>query len=114
MNDPNIDETVDILLSILDNICYHACGIERGKSLHCDYCRENFAIKDAINAMQKKKPMRPVLVAGYPKAFFICGCCGSTFIERGGVEMKYCNNCGQSVQFDLSGEYEIKRTDNDT
>lgn len=74
----------------------------------CNKCREeakpteaacnNCSDKLAIYAISKQIEKEPVFIAGYPETFYTCPDCGSTFIQRDGIRMKYCNNCGQKIR----------------
>lgn len=79
------------------------------KTRMCNICREdgkpteaacnNCSDKIAIYALSKQIGQEPILVEGYPETFHICPDCGSTFIEREKYRMKYCNNCGQAIDW---------------
>ena len=74
----------------------------------CNKCREdgkpteaacnNCSDKLAIYAISKQIEKEPVCLASHPSRFCICPDCGSTFVERYGIRMKFCNNCGQKIR----------------
>lgn len=61
-------------------------------------CSGTLTESDVEKLIEKETEKEPVLVNGYPDKFHICPKCASTFINRDGVTLSYCGNCGQKLK----------------
>lgn len=51
------------------------------------------AVDMAVEALENQIPKPPKVFEAHPKPVILCPSCGSTFVERSGVPVNYCNNC---------------------
>lgn len=76
------------------DICEHECGIKRGESVICDFCKDMEAFDIAIEALEKQIPKKPINWLGKMP---ICPRCNrADYIKP--LE-SYCKFCGQAIDW---------------
>lgn len=85
----------EAIMEISRNHCIPCKEISNEKT--CDGCyfqKALFALADQIRG-----PKKPKVYKAHPRDICLCPVCNSTFIERRGVKMNYCPNCGQAIDW---------------
>lgn len=84
-------------ISILSELEHNYIGYD---NLHGDNEQGCRIIEESLN-LRVAKPIKRY--PSHPEIIFMCPTCGSTFVRRNGILMRFCNNCGQFLKESENG-----------